>query len=395
MPEGSHPSACGTTRSSSPSTATGRPTPRSTSPPSTRPTSGRGAKGTSSCVALLPALLHVEADGELVTFEAPGAPAGSRIAVSAGNPSYAESRFVRDGEAHDRPARALRLPGGEVRRPALRPARRDPRRARRPPAAGLSAAGHAGRTDGAGRKGPGRHGRDPGRPVRLQDGRQPRRRQPDHPVPGHDQAAARSRCAASSWTGRRSPTTPSRPSSTRPAYAPADRSNFLKHWADGKPPAGEGDHPVRWVSLDDARAYAKWAGKRLPTEAEWQYAAQGRDGRPFPWGPMMGPGRCNDKLNRTTPVTAFPKGASPFGVLDMVGNVWQMTGRRLRQRRLPLRDHPGRQLLRARDERMVRQERAAGRRPGPDPAAHRAGPRPGGHGRLPLRQGRRLSLPAA
>ena len=107
-------------------------------------------------------------------------------------------------------------------------------------------------------------------------------------------------------------------------YAPKDASNFLKHWAGGRPPAGQGDHPVIWISLEDARAYAKWAGKRLPTEAEWQYAAQGTDGRPFPWGGKMEPGRCNDKLNRTTPVGAFPKGASPFGVLDLVGNVWQM-----------------------------------------------------------------------
>lgn len=109
-------------------------------------------------------------------------------------------------------------------------------------------------------------------------------------------------------------------------YRPNHRENFLKHWVDGKPPAGKENHPVVWVDLDDARAYAKWAGKRLPTEEEWQYAAQGNDGREWPWGAKMEPGRCNDGASgATTPVDAFPEGRSPFGCFDLCGNVWQWT----------------------------------------------------------------------
>ena len=67
-------------------------------------------------------------------------------------------------------------------------------------------------------------------------------------------------------------------------YHPADDLNFLKDWKDGNYPQGWADKPVTWVSLEDARAYAKWSGKRLPHEWEWQYAAQGNDGRIYPWG---------------------------------------------------------------------------------------------------------------
>ena len=67
-------------------------------------------------------------------------------------------------------------------------------------------------------------------------------------------------------------------------YRPPDAHNFLRHWQGGAPRAGWENKPVTWVSLEDARAYAKWAGKRLPHEWEWQYAAQGTDGRRYPWG---------------------------------------------------------------------------------------------------------------
>ncbi len=113
-------------------------------------------------------------------------------------------------------------------------------------------------------------------------------------------------------------------------YRPPDAHNFLKDWKDGSFPDLWGQKPVTWVSLEDARAYAAWAGKRLPHEWEWQYAAQGLDGRTYPWG--------NEWSNQTVPETdmgrdmfppsdvgAYPKGASPFGVNDLVGNLWQWT----------------------------------------------------------------------
>ena len=76
----------------------------------------------------------------------------------------------------------------------------------------------------------------------------------------------------------------------------------------------------------DARAYAAWAGKRLPTEDEWQFAAQGREGFLYPWGNEMRPNRCNGgETGGTTPVTAFPEGLSPFGCYDFCGNTWEWT----------------------------------------------------------------------
>jgi formylglycine-generating enzyme required for sulfatase activity len=113
-------------------------------------------------------------------------------------------------------------------------------------------------------------------------------------------------------------------------YAPKDKINFLRGWKNGTFPPGWENRPVTWVSLEDARAYAKWAGKRLPHEWEWQLAAQGTDGRAYPWGNQWQPANMpTPDTGRTMsvpdPVDAHPQGASPYGVMDMAGNVWQWT----------------------------------------------------------------------
>jgi formylglycine-generating enzyme required for sulfatase activity len=113
-------------------------------------------------------------------------------------------------------------------------------------------------------------------------------------------------------------------------YHPDDDHNFLKDWNGRNYPEGWDKRPVTWVSLEDARAYAKWAGKRLPHEWEWQYAAQGTDGRLYPWGNMPdekaipAPQHGRD-LGGVSDVDAHPRGASLFGVMDLAGNVWQWT----------------------------------------------------------------------
>ncbi len=132
-------------------------------------------------------------------------------------------------------------------------------------------------------------------------------------------------------------------------YRPKDDLNFLKDWQGGTYPEGSANRPVTWVSIEDAREYAKWAGKRLPHEWEWQYAAQGNDQRHYPWGncdwtlpptvpnPLACPVPADPKdtvapipdrgrtMLAASDVNAHPRGASPFGVMDMVGNVWQWT----------------------------------------------------------------------
>ncbi|MGA2031502.1 MAG: SUMF1/EgtB/PvdO family nonheme iron enzyme [Thermoguttaceae bacterium] len=113
-------------------------------------------------------------------------------------------------------------------------------------------------------------------------------------------------------------------------YKPKDGHNFLRDWQGGSFPRGWDRKPVTWVSLEDARAYAAWAGKRLPHEWQWQYAAQGNDGRPYPWGKAPDPTalpkqESGRELRPPTDVDAYPKGASPWGVMDLVGNVWQWT----------------------------------------------------------------------
>lgn len=93
-------------------------------------------------------------------------------------------------------------------------------------------------------------------------------------------------------------------------------------WRDAFQP-GKEQHPVVFVSWEDACAYAQWSGKRLPTEAEWEKASRGNDGRRYPWGKRWDGTRCNVGGRGTSPVGAFPEGESPYGCHDLVGNVYE------------------------------------------------------------------------
>ncbi|WP_284228652.1 formylglycine-generating enzyme family protein [Mycobacterium antarcticum] len=140
----------------------------------------------------------------------------------------------------------------------------------------------------------------------------------------------------------------------RPTPGPVDLSDWRQWWdwapdASWRQPFGPGstiddraDHPVVQVSYVDAAAYAQWAGRRLPTEAEWEYAARGTASTTYAWGDEVAPGgelMANTWQGRfpyrndgargwvgTSPVGSFPP--NQFGLLDMIGNVWEWTSTR-------------------------------------------------------------------
>lgn len=108
-------------------------------------------------------------------------------------------------------------------------------------------------------------------------------------------------------------------------YEPSDTTNFLHHWTGGKIPSGREDYPVVYISYEDAQAYASWSGRRLPTEIEWQYAAQTEKGNVWPWGMKFDSLKCNPGNGIPDPVGKYPHSANPYGLQDLVGNVWQIT----------------------------------------------------------------------
>jgi toxoflavin biosynthesis protein ToxD len=121
------------------------------------------------------------------------------------------------------------------------------------------------------------------------------------------------------------------------AYVAAIDADPPSHWHHRAPPAALADHPVVNVRWEEAQGFCAWlravSGQpyRLPSEAEWEHAARGVDGRTFPWGEAFDPALANTReagVGATTPVGVYPAGAGPYGHLDLSGNVWEWTASR-------------------------------------------------------------------
>jgi formylglycine-generating enzyme required for sulfatase activity len=134
-----------------------------------------------------------------------------------------------------------------------------------------------------------------------------------------------------------------------------------RHLTEGEEAIGWGDHPVVFVTWHEANSYAAWLTKttgqqwRLPTEAEWEKAARGSDGRIYPWGNAFDISRCQTRENGnngTCPVGTYPEGASPCGAQDMAGEVWEYTS--TCYKKYPYLAGDGRESTDLTDERSIR-----------------------------------------
>lgn len=111
-------------------------------------------------------------------------------------------------------------------------------------------------------------------------------------------------------------------------FLEATGTDAPSHWLGNRPPAQALEHPVVGVTIEEARAYARWRGRRLPTSIEWECAARGPGMTTFPWGDSWDASRCHGPENsggETSPVAAYPLGATIEGCLDLLGNVWEWT----------------------------------------------------------------------
>ncbi len=122
-------------------------------------------------------------------------------------------------------------------------------------------------------------------------------------------------------------------------YVRATNFQPPEHWNADKPPREIANHPVVFVSWEDASSYAEWAGKTMPTAQQWEKAARGTSGGVYPWGDQPTPAKCNVRGSgpgSTTPVDRYHSGVSQYGVYDLCGNVWEWCSTRTTANRYEL-----------------------------------------------------------